>query len=229
MSKQPSLPRASESRRSGDREYCARWVWLVVTILVTGLPVAAAQQILLDRVVARVGSVAITETDVRAAAALGLINLPPGADVIADGTRAMIDRQLILQEVNRVAPPAAADAAVDEAVAAMKARVGAQYQSLTLSTGLDDQRLRELARESLRIQAYLQQRFGTTAQASLQEARDYYDKHPQEFTRNGTLLPFAQVEASARTAASEERRRAGIAQWMLDLRARGDVAEVKRP
>lgn len=202
---------------------------LALMLCLASAHVAYPQQTVLDRVVARVGAVAITETDVRAAAALGLIALPPGADVVVDGTRAMIDRQLIVQEVNRVAPAAPDDAAVEKAVDVMKARVGAQYEALTRSTGLDDQRLRALARESLRIQAYLQQRFGTVAQASLQDARDYYEKHPQEFTRDGALLPFAQVETAARIAASEERRRASIADWMLTLRARGDVAEVRRP
>lgn len=238
MSAHLSPSRATEPRRHEESiQECAPcvrdsvvrivtvlWLWVGIAV-----PVAGAQQIVLDRIVARVGGVAITETDVRASAALGLINLPQGADIIADGTRAMIDRQLILQEVNRVAPSAPDEAAVDKAVAAMKERVGSQYESLTRSTGIDDQRLRVLARESLRIQAYLQQRFGTVAQAGLQDARDYYEKHPQEFTRDGKVLPFSQVETAARTAASEERRRASIADWMLGLRARGDVAEVKRP
>jgi hypothetical protein len=182
-----------------------------------------AQQFLLDRVVARVGGVAITETDVRAAIGLGLIEVPAGGDPLADGTRGMIERRLILLEVNRFPPADPGDAAIAEVVAAMKARAGAEYQSLVRSTGLDDERLGAFARETVSIQAYINQRFGTTAQASLQDARDYYEKHPAEFTRNGALVPFAQVESAARVAASDERRRATIAQWIVDLRARGDV------
>ena len=189
----------------------------------------AHAQLLLDRIVARVGGVAITETDVRAAIGLGILELPDGADPLADGARAMIDRRLVLLEVNRFPPADPGEAAIADIVAAMKLRAGSQYQALVQSNGLDDERLRELARETANIQAYVTQRFGATAQAGLQDARDYYDKHPAEFTRNGTLLPFAQVETAARAAASSERRRTAIAQWIVDLRARGDVVETKRP
>jgi hypothetical protein len=182
---------------------------------------------LLDRVVARVGGVAITETDVRAAVGLGLIELPSGADPIMEGTPAMIDRQLVLREVNRFKPPPPEESAITEAVAAMKVRVGARLPTLMQSTGLDDNRLRELARDTLWIQTYVNQRFGTTAQASLQDAREYYEKHPEEFRRNGTVLPFEQVETAARTAASNERRRTAIAGWIKGLRARGDVVELR--
>jgi hypothetical protein len=193
-----------------------------------GLAFHAHAQILLDRVVARVGGVAITETDVRAAAGLGLIDVPTDGDQIANGTRAMIDRQLVLLEVNRFNPPSPGDSALAAKIADMKSRAGSRLPALMQSTGLDENRLRELARDTLRIETYVNQRFGTTAQASLQEAREYYEKHPAEFTRNGTVAPFAQVETAARIAASDERRRANIAQWIADVRARGDIVEVKR-
>jgi hypothetical protein len=190
---------------------------------------AAASQQLLDRVVAVVGGTAITETDVRAAIGLGIIEAPAGADALVAGTRSMIDRRLILQEVTRfqTAPPSDADVA-DEA-ARMRAHAGDRLPTLVQSTGVDEDRLRQLARDTLRIQAYVSQRFGTTAQASLQDAREYYEKHQAEFTRDGSLQPFEQVETAARTAASNERRRASIAQWITDLRTRGEVVEVKGP
>jgi hypothetical protein len=210
------------------RDQVCRWWWLAIALCVAGASPAIGQQILLDRVVARVGGVAITETDVRAAAGLGLIDVPPDRDLIPDGTRAMIDRQLVLLEVNRFNPPSPEDSAIAGKVDDMQSRAGSRLTALMQSTGLDENRLRELARDTLRIETYVNQRFGTTAQASLQEAREYYEKHPAEFTRNGTVAPFAQVETAARAAASNERRRANIAQWITDLRARGDIVEVKR-
>jgi hypothetical protein len=200
----------------------------VLSVACFGFASLASAQILLDRVVARVGGVAITETDVRAAAGLGLIDAPADSNQIAVGTLAMIDRQLVLLEVNRFNPPSPSDAAIAAKIADMKARSGSRLTTLMQATGLDEDRLRELASDTLRIETYVNQRFGTTAQASLQEAREYYEKHPAEFTRNGVVAPFEQVETAARAAASAERRRASIAQWIVDLRARGDIVEVRR-
>jgi hypothetical protein len=190
-------------------------------------PTASARQVL-DRVIAVVGGAALTETDVRAAIGLGIIEVPDGPNRLVEGARAMIDRRLILLEVTRFPAPPPADADIDEQMKTMRANAGDELAALMQSTGVDDDRLRELARETLSIQAYVNQRFGTTAQASLQDAREYYETHPAEFTRDGVLAPFEQVETAARAAASNERRRASIAQWIDDLRARGEVIDVRR-
>jgi hypothetical protein len=139
----------------------------------------------------------------------------------------MIDRRLLLAEVARFPPPEPSAKAIADVAGQMKARAGAGFDALMARTGLDDEGVRELARETLRIQAYVDQRFGTTTQASTQEARDYYEAHRQEFTKNGTLVPFEAVEPAARQAASAERRRRTIATWIEELRTRGDVVEVK--
>jgi hypothetical protein len=198
-----------------------RRLWVVVAIVAAWLSPAHAQ--LLDRVVARVGGLAITQTDVDAAVGLGVIE--PDADG-SPPTQQMIDRRLVLAEVQRFPPDALTDEAVDGLVARMKARAGGGYEALLKRFGLDEQRVRELARDTLRIQSYIDQRFGTSAQVNQQDAREYYDAHPGEFTRNGVLAPFETVEAAARQAVSAERRRADVARWLRDLRARGEVVLV---
>ena len=92
------------------------------------------------------------------------------------------------------------------------------------STGIDEARIRDIARDNLRIQAYLDQRFGATVQLTEEEVAQYYRIHPDEFTRNATLMPFAQAEPLARASAGAERRASIVAQWTRDLRARGEVA-----
>src|ERR1700749_3133928 len=78
----------------------------IVTLLCVWLSIAVGAQApqLLDRVVARVDGGPITLTDVQAATGLGVIQ-PAGADPIAAGTQLMIDRQLVLLEVQRFPPP----------------------------------------------------------------------------------------------------------------------------
>jgi parvulin-like peptidyl-prolyl isomerase len=179
--------RTTETPRHRGRFLKYMSLCLSVSVVCGGWLSSANGQ-LLDKVVARVNGTAITQSDVQAALGLGLVEAQPGQDPIASGTRQMIDRQLMLTEVARFPPPEPADSAIADAVAQMKARAGTRYDALIRQTGLDEQRLRELARETLRIEAYVNQRFGTTESA--------------------------------------ERRRAMVAQWIEDLRVRGNVVEV---
>lgn len=205
-----------------------RWaagVYIAAALALGWLAPVHGQQ-LLDRVVARVASIPITQTDVDAALALGIVEPAPGEDRLTSATQQLIDRRLLLTEVTRFPPPAPPDAAVDALVARMKGRAGADFDAVMRRTGLDEPRLRELARDSLRIEAYLNQRFGTAAQVTLQEAQTYYETHRERFARDGVVPPFDDVEAAVREAAGVERRRANVAAWLADLRVGGDVVEV---
>jgi len=185
---------------------------------------ANAQQ-LIDRVLARVGPSAVTMTDVRIALELGLVQVS-GDDRQAVALERTIDRQLQLNEVARFSPPEPPAAAVAEEVASMKMRAGPGLDALMTSTGLDEARLQQLARETLRTRAYIAQRFGTTVQVNEDEARKYYEEHPAEFTRDGVRLPFEEAESSARQRASTERLRVTLDKWDRDLRMRAEVVIV---
>jgi len=185
---------------------------------------ANAQQ-LIDRVLARVGPSAVTMTDVRIALELGLVQVS-GDDRQAVALERTIDRQLQLNEVARFSPPEPPAAAVAEEVASMKMRAGPGLNALMTSTGLDEDRLQQLARETLRTRAYIAQRFGTTVQVNEDEARKYYEEHPAEFTRDGVRLPFEEAESSARQRASTERLRVTLDKWDRDLRMRAEVVIV---
>lgn len=219
-----SLSRTTEApRHRGGLALVA--LCLCVSVVWLGrLPPLSAQQ-LLDRVVARVNGTPIMLTDVNAALGLGLVQLAAGEDPQAAATRQLIERQLILAEVARFAPPEPDAAAIEREAAALRARAGARLDMLMQSTGVDEQRIRDLARESLRIQAYLGQRFGANLQVSDVEVEQYYRAHPEEFTRNGVLISYEEAAAVARERASALRRSALVAQWLRDLRARADVTE----
>jgi hypothetical protein len=195
-----------------------------VLVAVAAVHVASAQA-LLDRVLARVGRVAITMSDVREAAGLGLIEGVPGDDQAAALDR-VIDRQLLLDEVARFPPADPSETAVDEEVAAMLAHAGTGRDTLFAAVGRDEEHLRELARDSLRIRAYLTQRFGTSAQVREDDVRAYYEAHLDQFRRDGVLIPFEGAEAEARQRASAERLRSMIAEWTADLRTRAEIVRI---
>lgn len=196
----------------------------VATCLVTVWLSHPRAQTLIDRVVARVDAVPITLTDVQAAIGLGIVQVAGGGDAIAAGTQQMIDRQLELAEVQRFPPPAPPPAMVAMEVARLKMNAGSRLPALMQSTGLVEQRIADIARDNLRIAAYLDQRFGTVVQVSDEEVANYYRTHAAEFTQGGDTLPFDEAEPIARQRVSVERRRATIRQWVTDLRARADVS-----
>ncbi len=216
-----SPSQATETRRHGVN-LSNRWQWLVAAALVVWASPGFGQQ-LLDRIVARVNGEVITLTDVRAAVALGVVEVPEDADEI-DAIESLVGRQLVLAEVERFAPPEPTAAAVARETATLLMRLGSRLDAVMESTGIDEARIRDIARENLRIQAYLDQRFGTTVQLTEEEVAQYYRIHPDEFTRGGTLMPFTQAEPLARERAGSERRASIVAQWMRGVRARGEVA-----
>src|SRR5258705_2739802 len=218
------LTRATEARRHGEaRERVWLRAWLVCACFTVWLSHPTAQQ-LLDRVLARVDGYPITLTDVQAAIGLGVIQVPTGTDGIVTGTEQMIDRQLELTELQRFPPPEPVAASVMREVARLRMNAGARLPALMQSTGLSEQRLTDIARDNLRIAAYLDQRFGTIVQVSDDEVATYYRTHEAEFTRGGDTIPFEEAEATARQRVSNERRRATVEQWIRDLRSRADVA-----
>jgi hypothetical protein len=154
--------------------------------LFTATTFAAAlnAQALLDRVVARVNSEAITMSDARAAAGLGLVGTPP--DDLVGATRALIQRRLMLNEVDRFSPPEPKPDDIDREVAVLETRPGPRpkLEALMAATGLNVARIRELARDSLRIQAYLTQRFGANPQQAT------IDQWTRDLRRRATVVCY---------------------------------------
>ena len=139
---------------------------------------------LIDRTLAIVGSQVITLSDVRAAIRLGLIAELPSAEPAAV-TQQLVDRELMLREVQRYAPPAPADSAVEARVAEIRLRLPATNAwSLALeATGFTEVRLRAWVRDDLRTVAYLAQRFASASTPTESEIAAAVAQQRAEFER----------------------------------------------
>jgi hypothetical protein len=129
-------------------------------LLMTARPAGAET---IDRVLAVVAGQIITLTDVTAARDLGLQDAASATDPVRAILSKLIDRELVLSEVDRYAPPEPPSEAIDREVDAIRARFptpDAFAQTLARS-GLDDRHLREIVREDLRIRGYELQRFAS--------------------------------------------------------------------
>ena len=113
---------------------------------------------LVDRTLAIVAGRTVTLSDARTALALGLVD---GAAVDADVVQRLVDRELMLREVDRYDPPEPSAERVDERLAAVRAAAGGEDRLARVlrDGGFAERRLRAWIRDDLRVEAYLQQRF----------------------------------------------------------------------
>ena len=194
-----------------------------LTILVTAFPSARAE--IIDRILAVVDTQIITLSDARAALRFGLVPEDVSLDPTGAALQRLIDRRLMLAEVDRYAPPEPSESAVNGRLAAVERRF---KDALALEIALNQsaltrEELRRQLRDTLRIEAYLQQRFSTAVQVSDDDAVRYYREHPEDFMRDGQLRPLDEVRDIARTRVIENQRAAFVRQWMDGLRRRGSV------
>ena len=135
---------------------------------------------------------------------------------------ALIERRLVLAEVDRYAPPDPPEADVDRRLADIRARAGDDFDAILLECGIQVEQLRRQVRDDLRIEAYLQQRFGAM-QPSDEEIQQYYRDHQSSFMQNGAIRPLEQIRDLVRTDMMASQRTATIKDWIAGLRRRASV------
>ena len=134
--------------------------WIVVAAL--GATVLRGETI--DRVLAVAASQVITLSDVTAAIDLGLQSTDGAADPVRAVLSKLIDRELVLAEVDRYAPAEPTTEAVSREVTRVRQRFAsaAEFDAALARSGIDEQHLRETLRQDLRMRAYLDQRFSAS-------------------------------------------------------------------
>jgi hypothetical protein len=191
----------------------------VSLMIVMAMAADRAAADIIDRLLAVVDGTPITQSDVFGAIRLGLVAVPRVPDPVPPALERLIERRLMLVEVDRYAPPDPADSDVDRALEAVRTRIGpAALEAILAQTGSGPEQLRRFLRDDLRIQAYLQQRFGAI-QPTESDVAQYYRDHAAEF--GGRSLQ--QVRDAVAAALAKERRDAVIADWVAGLRRRANI------
>jgi hypothetical protein len=167
------------------------WVVLTSALLAATPGMRQPPGELIDRTLAIVAGQAITLSDVRAAVTLGLVDDAGGAEAIEGATQRLVERALMLREVQRYAPPEPESAAIESRIAAVIARFesAAAWRATLDRVGVSEPQLRAWVRDDLRIAAYLDQRFAS--------------------------------------AGGPERRAELVRDWILDIRRRTPVVDLK--
>ena len=118
----------------------------------------------IDRIMAVAGTQPITLSEVAAAIQFELVPVPSGTkDPTGYVLERLIDRTLKLVEVDRFQPPEPDPVEITLQVDRLEARYGSAeaLDKALAMTGMTRERLRRVYRDSLRMQIYENQRFGT--------------------------------------------------------------------
>jgi hypothetical protein len=143
---------------------CRTWATVAVFAALLGFSASLRAEVI-DRVLAVVGGQLITLSDVTAARDLRLVPPEAAGDQIRVVLSKLIDRELVLAEVERYAPPEPTSESVDAEVRRVRMRFESAdaFEAALTRSGIDEKHLRETLRQDLRIRAYLDQRFSAAS------------------------------------------------------------------
>jgi hypothetical protein len=200
----------------------------LVVLLSVAAPVRGE---IIDRILAVVEGQLITLSDVRAVTRLGLETSRPGDDPVRAVLDTLIERQLMLVEVERYAPAEPPEDVINARLRMIRAMFpdALGFETTLHQVGMTADHLRRYVRDALRIDSYLRQRFTSAIQPTDDEIAAYYRLNAEVFTRDGTLRPYADVRNEARARFIEDRRTALVQEWLAGLRRRADIVELYLP
>jgi hypothetical protein len=179
----------------------------------------SARADVIDRILAVVDGAVITQSDLSSVIRLGLVSAGRGTDPAGAALDQLIERRLILAEVDRYAPPDPPAADVERAFDAVRTRVGpAAMETTLLQTGGSVDQLRLYLRDDLRIEAYLRERFGAI-QPSEEDVAEYFRALGEDF--GGRPLP--EVRDAVVSALTTDRRSSVVREWVAGLRRRANI------
>ena len=135
-----------------------------MTAVLTILLLLAPAGDVIDRILAVVGTQPLTLSEVAAAIQFELVAVPPGTkDQTGYALDRLIDRRLMLTEVDRFQPPEPDPSEITTQLDRLQARLGSAeaFDKALAVTGTTRDQLRRYFRDNLRTTTYINQRFGT--------------------------------------------------------------------
>jgi hypothetical protein len=182
---------------------------------------------LVDRVLADVARQVIMLSDVRAFLELGLVDPPASADPVPETLTALIERQLVVNEIsaNVIEEPSTQEVEGQMAVVAERLGGLGALRAVLPSVGFTAEDLKQLLREDLRVERYLARRFPGARQPTEEELAAWMQEHADEL-RDAGALSLEEARDEARRQLTRALRQESIDAWVSTLVDRADVYRV---
>lgn len=209
---------------------CRARVFAVVLVLAAGAAGLRASE-LLDRVIAVVSGTVITLSDARTAIMFGLVETRDVSDPIAVAMQWLVDRQLVLDEINRYETPDPDLAKIDPVFSEIRKQFagGKGAAAALASLGLDEDDAKRFVRDTVRVQQYLKRRFESVFPGTDEELRTHYLTNSSQFVRDGRQLSLEEARDLVQKSLQDSRRIQAIDVWLERLRRRAEVNELYLP
>jgi hypothetical protein len=225
----PSRPPHPTRRRPS----AAGPVLLLVLLLASGAAgVPARAAALLDRIVATVDDDPILASELEPPIALGLIAPQDGESPEALRRRVLddlIDERLRYHEVSRFGGSSLPVEAIDEQVAAIRARFADPEELATrlAAAGMNEEGLRQLVARQILVLTYVEERLGPRVFVTLDEIRSYYQSsfEPQLVAAGQPVPALDEVREQIRQLLKAERLNQEVERWTEELRRAADVVD----
>jgi hypothetical protein len=208
------------------------WCAIAVAVCLCGWGAAGVRAAeLLDRVIAVVSGTVITLSDARTAIAFGLVDTSGAPDQVAVAMQWLVDRQLVLDEVNRYETPDPDPTVIDPVFEEIRRKLsaGKGFGAALATLGHDEEGARTFVRDTVRMQLYLKRRFESVLPGTEEELRQFYEAHKRAFVRAGRALTFEDARDAVQEGLQEQRRVQALENWLGRLRRRADVNELYMP
>jgi len=192
------------------------------------LTAGSAKQDIIDKVVATVDRQLIMLSDVRAVTELGVLAMGSNEGSETQVTSRLINRILILVEVDRFLVSEPRQTSIQRRVDELKEHHSTvkSFETAWKSVGMTEERLYRLIRNDLRIEGYLRQRFTSTAEPTNAELVQYHKENEDLYIHYGSRLPFNDARELVRNDLLEERRQVIIENWIARLRESVEIVYV---
>ncbi len=115
-------------------------------------------------------------------------------------------------------------------MATLRGKVGAEaWRAALVRAGVDEDYAWALARDTVRLDAYLRERFGPQAEPTEEDVRAAWRLQQAALPAGSPPVPFEAALPALRADLKARRFEALVATWTAELRARGEVRLPGRP
>jgi hypothetical protein len=201
-----------------------RWFHGMVLLSVGIVLPATAPAERIDRVVAAVNNEVITLSDLRQAVRfneeMGGASRD-GKNIEAETLEGLINKRLLLHEARRLSLAEVTEQDVNAEVGKVRSRLGSDkaFRDFLQRMDMTPEQLGRMLGERLLVERFVEKKVGLFVRVGRDEARKYFDDHPEEFKGKR----FAEVSKAIVALLSEEKTGQQITRYLAELRSKADI------